>query len=122
MQIIMYIGSGIITTITNFACYVLCNCFFSPTVSTSIAWFVSVGVSFSLNDNFVFKSCNVERKKQVTNLCKFFVSRLFSGVIEIFLVFIFVEKLLFYDMLVKVIVCIIVILMNYFIGKNLIFK
>lgn len=119
-QIILYAIFGMLTTLVNIVVYFLFARLISINVvfSNVLAWFFSVLFAYVTNRKWVFQS----QKKQVLKECiNFYVGRIGTGLLDTFLMFVFVELLEFDDLLVKICVNILVIILNYVISKFWIF-
>ena len=123
-EIIAYLFFGMLTIVVNLIAYYICaHIFILKTIpSTVIAWFCAVVFAFIANKLWVFK-CKSESKsalyKEITN---FFVYRVLTGLLDILIMYVFVDKLLFYDMIVKILSNILVIILNYLASKFVIFR
>lgn len=145
-EIIMYLIFGVLTTLVNIICTVILNKVFNLSadniISTSISWFVAVLFAFITNRKFVFES---KEKKILFEMLKFYGSRAFSGLFEIFLPKFFVflsEKTGFlrflgnpfkivisgktlYELeggIAKLVTMVVVIILNYVLSKLIVFK
>ena len=87
-------------------------------VATSLAWIISVLFAFFTNKKYVFKS----EKGFMKEMLLFFGARLLSYFIDLIGMIFLVEGLATNDTIAKVIVNIIVILVNYFISKWIVFR
>lgn len=121
-ELVLYVIMGVLTTAVNFICYFLFEKFLSPTISTIFAWVLSVMFAYITNCKFVFESvpdCFMGYVKQISS---FFLARVISGVFDIAMTFVFIEKLHFDSLIIKIIINIIVIVFNYIASKLVIFK
>ena len=124
-MILLYLIFGGLTTVINLAAfYVLRRMFpFETTAPANIcAWFISVVFAFFTNKYFVFEADKKSQNSGLFQLLSFFAARLFSGILDIVIVLIFVDIINFPDMPVKVVSNIIVIVLNYVASKLVIFK
>ena len=121
--IIIYLIFGGLTTLVNFLVYFpLYNCLsVSAAVSNIIAWLVAVVFAFFTNKPFVFHSTAWSLRLVVPEFLKFFGCRLGSGLIETGAVWLFVDYFAFNGNLIKVLVSIMVIILNYLTSKFLVF-
>lgn len=120
-ELLLYSIAGAVTTLVNFAVYFVFRNWLATTLSTTIAWIASVLVSYVMNAEMVFKSPEIRFAEHVTQLAKFVFSRTFSGVMEILGVYIFIDKLHFNELAVKIYIGIVVIVINYFFCKLIVF-
>ncbi len=122
-QTILYLFFGVCTTATNFVTYFLCTEMgISVTVSTVIAWFVSVIFAYVTNRIYVFESQHKDRKEVIKELVTFFSCRVATGVIDVIIMYVFVEIMRYNDLIIKVASNIFVTVLNYTASKLWIFK
>ncbi len=122
--IILYLIFGGLTTLINIiSFYVLSRLFsFETTVPANVcAWFLSVVFAFVTNKYFVFEADKKAKNSGIFQLLSFFVARLFSGVLDVVIVLVFVDIIKFPDMPVKIASNVIVIILNYVASKLVIF-
>ena len=120
-EIINYLIVGGMTTLVSISIYALfTKCFHvNYMIANVISWIISVLFAYITNRIFVFKS---KSENIVLEIYQFFKYRIFSFLIEILLMYIFVELINIDDMISKVIVQIIVIVFNYVFSKLFVFK
>lgn len=120
-EVINYLIVGGMTTLVSIVIYALCTkCFhINYMVSNVISWIASVLFAYVFNRIFVFKSKN---DNIFVEIYQFFKYRIFSFLIEIFLMYVFVELINIDDMISKVIVQLIVVALNYIFSKLFVFK
>ncbi len=120
-EVINYLIVGGMTTLVSILIYAVCTkCFhINYMISNVISWIFSVLFAYIFNRIFVFKSKN---NNIFVEVYQFFKYRIFSFLIEIFLMYVFVELISIDDMISKVIVQIIVIILNYVFSKLFVFK
>lgn len=121
-EVILYLVMGALTTLVNLVSYFIFELFLSPTLSTVVAWFLSVLFAYITNSKFVFHSEAKTIKEKLMQISSFFSARILSGLFDIGATHIFIEKLGFNDLLIKVIINVLVILFNYIASKFVIFK
>ncbi|HEY5561712.1 MAG TPA: GtrA family protein [Clostridiaceae bacterium] len=123
-QQIMYLIFGGLTTIVNIIIYsVFTRVFSFGTIESNvIAWVASVLFAYITNKLFVFHSKSLNMLTIVKELTAFISCRLFSGIMDMSIMFIFVNLLDFNDIVIKIISNIFVIIVNYFLSKLVIFK
>lgn len=120
-ELFLYVIFGILTTLVNIAVYL----FFAKIlgvnylISNVLAWFFSVLFAYVTNRIYVFESNSENIFKEIV---LFFSGRLFSGLIDTALMFIFIDLLLMSDTISKVIIQVIVVVLNYVISKFIVFK
>lgn len=123
-ELIAYGFCGAATTGVNYAVYFPCTrlLLLDPLVSNAIAWVVAVAFAYLVNKLLVFESRSWNRSLVFREAWQFVSARVFSGVLETGILFVFVTLLHFHDGVVKVIANVLVILINYFLSKFLIFR
>ena len=125
---ISYLFYGVLTTAVDFVTYFLiADVFFKDvtfihTPAQTVAWFVAVLFAFFTNKFIVFKS--TEKSGMLREFVAFFGARVLSGVFQIGVFALFVDILGFvqWDMIIKLIVSVVVVILNYVLSKFLIFK
>ena len=123
-EIINYLIVGGLTTVVSIVVYFIFTKIFhiNYMISNVISWIISVLFAYVTNKKFVFKS-KCDTKKEILNeVYQFFKYRVFSFVIDVLLMYVFVELMNIDDMIAKVIVQIIVIVLNYVFSKLFVFK
>jgi len=96
---------------------------FKTTVpANACAWFISVAFAFVTNKYFVFEADKKSKNSGLFQLISFFAARLFSGVLDVVILIVFVDFLKFPDMPVKIASNVIVIILNYIASKLVIFR
>lgn len=125
-EIISYLIIGVLTTIVSLISYYLLTItILSPnnplelTVANIISWIISVLFAYITNRKYVFQSKDKNILKEAS---KFTLSRVTTLIIDILLMFIFVSILHFNDKIIKLLVQIIIIILNYIFSKLLVFK
>lgn len=121
---ILYVFFGGLTTLVNLVI------FFGSTRllkinelwATVIGFIISVLFAYVTNRIFVFKSKAKGIKNIVREITSFFGCRLFSGGLDLALTAIFITWLNLYDVPVKILINIAVIVLNYLFSKLFIFK
>ncbi len=137
-ELILYIWFGVLTTLVNFVVFVIFNELLGEElylVSNVIAWVVSVIFAYFVNKFFVFSSKSLRPMLLLREFSEFLGARVFSFLIEeaglwllvdicrmsnISLDFIIITVSGY--LIAKIILAVIVIIMNYFFSKFLIFK
>ncbi len=123
-DILAYLVFGVLTTLVNFLVYYpLTNAAgLSATVSNVLAWAVSVAFAFLTNKPFVFKSLDWSAAVTVPELVKFVGTRLSSGFLETAMIFVFVDCLHWDGNILKILVSVLVVIINYVGSKLLVFR
>lgn len=123
-DILAYLFFGGLTTVINYLVYLPCYNLagLSASVSNMIAWVVSVAFAFLTNKPFVFKSHDWSAKVIVPELTKFVGCRVGSGLLETGTLFLTVDLLDWNGNWIKLIVSVLVVILNYFGSKLLVFR
>ena len=123
-SVLMYLFFGVCTTGINIVVYWLFYTFlsFSNVVSTILSWVISVLFAYITNKLWVFESRSFDKQVLLYEIPTFFGARLISGVIDLGIMFVFVDILFFPAMIVKIISNVFVVIFNYIASKLVIFK
>lgn len=127
-EIIMYLIFGVLTTLVNVLVYYICYNVsgINNTISTIIAWIISVIFAYITNKIFVFSSKTNGFKGFVIEFIVFILCRLFSGLVDLGFMTLTVTylklntKLL--STIMKIISNVIVVIINYILSKLLVFR
>ena len=120
-ELVLYVVFGAFTFFVNLISYF----FFANLlginylVSNGIAWFLSVLFAYVTNRSWVFESKSPNILKEMS---LFFGGRIFSGIVDMFLMYAFIDLLMFDGSISKIVVQIIVIVLNYIFSKLIVFK
>ena len=122
-DIVSYLFFGGLTTLVNFLVYFpLFNWMhISAAISNGIAWLFAVAFAYLTNKPFVFKSKDWSRKTVVPELTKFVGCRIGSGFLETLIILITVDWLSWNGNIMKIIVSILVVILNYIGSKWIVF-
>lgn len=123
-ELLQYGFWGVMTTLVNYAVYFVCtkSAGIDYLLSNVIAWGVAVLFAFVVNKVFVFQSKVWKGKALVWELGSFVSARVLSGVLETGLLWLFVEQLHFSDSVIKIVAGVLVVIINYFLSKLVIFR
>lgn len=123
-DVLSYLFFGGLTTAVNYLIYLPCYNWLglSASVSNVIAWVVAVAFAYVTNKPFVFKSHDWSAKTVIPELTKFVGCRVASGVLETAIIFVTVDVLAWNGNWMKLITSVLVIILNYFGSKLLVFK
>ena len=123
-QGILYLFFGALTTAVNIICYYASyNIFKIPNVTSNVlAWFVAVLFAFLTNKIFVFESKASGFREIFREISAFFVCRLLTGVLDVAIMWISVDIMNWNSLLWKIISNILVIVLNFFASKMLVFE
>lgn len=123
-EIISYLIVGALTTMVSIIVYWIFTKLFQVNymISNIISWIMSVSFAYITNKKFVFKSKCDNKKDVLIEIYQFFKYRLFSLIIDVLLMYVFVEVFSIDDMISKIIVQVIIIALNYIFSKLFVFK
>ena len=123
-DILSYLFFGALTTLVNYLVYFPCYNFLhlSTVASNVIAWVVAVAFAYLTNKPFVFKSHDWSMKTVAPELAKFVGCRVGSGLLETALLFLTVDLLRWNGNLMKIILSVMVVILNYVGSKLLVFR
>lgn len=119
---LLYLVFGILTTIVDFTVLYLLSILvpiLNENISNSIAVFVSIIFAYFTNRKYVFKSKEINKFKEFTN---FLISRMFSSLFNIIMFWIMTTFTPINKFLVKAIISVVVIILNYVFSKLFVFK
>ncbi len=123
-EIILYGFFGGCTTIVNVIIYYLSSRWLGlgTVVSTLFAWWIAVLFAYVTNRVMVFHSSNKEMRAILIEFAFFVACRLLTGILDIAIMYLFVDRLGCYDLIIKIISNVFVIIANYIASRLLIFK
>lgn len=123
-DIVTYLFFGVLTTAVNYVVYLPCYNLLglSAWVSNVIAWVVAVAFAYVTNKPFVFRSYDWSWKTVGPELTKFVGCRIGSGLLETAALFLTVDQLAWNGNLMKLILSVLVVILNYVGSKLLVFK
>lgn len=137
-EIILYLVFGVLTTLVNFVAFWLFSLFISESLyllTNFLAWVVAVIFAFVVNKLIVFSERSKDKKTLLFEIATFVGARVFSLIFEEAGLFLLIDLIgmgkenLFVlgltvtgQIIPKFIVAVVVVIMNYFFSKFLIFK
>lgn len=123
-DVVSYLVFGVLTTVVNYLVYlpVYNGLGLSATVSNLTAWVAAVAFAFVTNKPFVFKSYDWSAKVVVPELVKFVSCRVASGLMETGILLVAVDLLHGNGNVWKLLTSVIVVVLNYFGSKLLVFR
>ena len=123
-HLVAYLFFGVLTTAVNYAVYLPCHNLLklSATLSNILAWIVAVLFAYLTNKPFVFKNHDWSFTHVLPEFCKFVTCRLGSGAFETLFLLITVDILSWSGNWMKLIIAFIVVIVNYFGSKLLVFR
>lgn len=121
---LLYIIWGAATTAVNYCAYFLSTRLgqIHYIAANVLAWAVAVLFAFWANKCFVFESKSWKPAIAIPEFCKFTGARVFSGLLETGILWLGVDLLHFSDDVMKVLVSVLVVLLNYVFSKLFIFR
>jgi len=123
-DVLAYLFFGGLTTVVSFGVYWLCLHMLGMEgyQSNAVSWVAAVAFAFLTNKPFVFKSNDWSAKVVWPELTKFVGCRVGSGVLETAIIFLTVDILSWHGDWMKVFTSVLVVVLNYFGSKFLVFK
>ena len=125
-EIILYLVFGVLTTVVSLVTYYILTITilnpkdaFELQLANIISWVLSVLFAYITNRKYVFESRSNKILKEATS---FMGGRIFTLLLDMAIMFIFVTVMHFNDKLFKLLSQIIVIAVNYIISKLFVFK
>lgn len=121
---IAYAVFGVFTTVVNILTYNYCyyHARINNTISNIIAWILAVTFAFLTNKAWVFESTSWKWSVLRREIPAFITCRLATGVLDLVIMYVCVDIMGWYAMLMKILSNILVILLNYVFSKLVIFK
>ena len=123
-DVLAYLIFGVLTTVVNYLVYfpVYNLLGWSAAISNAAAWVVAVAFAYLTNKPFVFKSHDWSLKTLIPDLSKFVGCRVASGAMETLILLVSVDLLGWNGNVWKLITAVLVVVLNYFASKFLVFK
>ena len=120
-EVISYLIFGILTTLVNIVVYTICDDVLQIQylISNAIAWILSVLFAYFTNRKYVFESHN---SSIINELVKFIGARVSTGIMDMLLMWLFVDVLSVQSMISKIIVNVGVVILNYIFSKLFVFQ
>lgn len=125
-EIISYLIVGGLTTMVSLITYYLLvytildpNIGIELQIANIVSWIFSVTFAYFTNRKYVFKSKNKISFKEGIS---FYISRIGTLFLDMLMMYVFVTVLGFNDKIIKFVVQIIVIILNYILSKFIVFK
>ncbi len=135
-EIITYLISGVLTTVVNWLLYYLIIHVIlgveSKTnytadenlkihIGNTIDWILTVAFAYVINAYWVFVEKREGFSKEIKKLLKFYGARLLTFLIEEGGMLLFITFLSFNDIIVKVVIAVVVVILNYVFSKLFVF-
>lgn len=123
-EILLYLFFGGLTTVISIGSYSYCDvalCM-NPLVANIISWILAVLFAYVTNKIWVFSAETHGIYELVTEIVHFFTGRIFTLIVEEAILFVFINKLHFNSIVVKIVAQFIVVVLNYIISKLIVFR
>lgn len=122
-EVITYLIAGVLTTAVNLIVVYMASKVIGieELIANTIAWVAAVVFAYAVNSFWVFKSRFISAGDEVNKVLKFISGRIASFLVEQAGIIIFVKWLDFDIMIVKAVLAVIVIILNYIISKLFVF-
>ena len=123
-EVLLYLFFGGMTTVISIGSYSYCDVglHIDPLVANIISWILAVLFAYVTNKIWVFSAQTYGIGELFLEMIHFFGGRLFTLVLEEVILFIFINKLHFNSILVKIAAQFMVLVLNYMISKLLVFR
>lgn len=123
-DILSYLIFGVLTTVVNYLVYLPLYNFtgLSAAACNVIAWCAAVIFAYLTNKPFVFKSYDWSLKTVIPEAAKFVATRIGSGALETFIIFLTVDMLNWNGNVMKLVTSVLVVIINYVGSKLLVFR
>lgn len=123
-DVLVYLVFGVLTTVVNYLVYLpVYNLLgWSAATSNAVAWVAAVTFAYVTNKPFVFKSHDWSLNTVLPELSKFVGCRIASGAAETLILLISVDILGWNGNIWKLVTSVLVVILNYFASKFLVFK
>lgn len=123
-EFLAYAGYGCGTVAINFIIYYLCYYELGITNVNSniVAWFMAMAFAFITNKLYVFESKSFEIEILIYEIIAFVGFRIVTGAFDVMMMYYAVDRLQLDGMMMKAMVNVIVIALNYVASKKLVFK
>ena len=123
-EALLYLFFGVLTTLVNIVTYYLFFDLLNVTnvISTVVAQFFAIIFAYVTNKLWVFNSKSWQLKTISFEIFSFFGCRLASAAFDVIFMWVSVDILSLWPILMKVVANVIVVVLNYFASKLLIFK
>ncbi len=123
-EVLLYLFFGGLTTVISIGSYSYCDVVLhiDPLIANIISWILAVLFAYVTNKIWVFSAQTYGMGELLSEMMHFFGGRLFTLVLEEVILFIFINKLHFNSILVKIAAQFMVLVLNYIISKLIVFR
>lgn len=120
-EISSYLIFGVFTTLINIFVFFIFNNLlsFNYLIANVFAWFLSVLFAYITNRRYVFKG---HKMNTIKTMFTFFLSRLTTLGLDMFLMFIMIDTLSLKEMYAKITIQVVVVILNYVFSKMFVFN
>lgn len=121
---LIYLVFGVLTSVVDFLVFIPLHKFLelSAAVSNTVAWFAAVLFAFFTNKLYVFQSKNWSAKNLLREFWKFAICRVGTFLLEEVFLFITADMLSYDGLVMKLLISVVVVVLNYFGSKFFVFK
>ena len=123
-EVISYLFFGVLTTVVNFVVYFACTDgrHINYLAATAVSWVAAVLFAYVTNRKWVFESKVSGFMPILREMAVFVGCRVFSGVMDMGIMFISVDMIGISDRIAKFITQVAVVVLNYIFSKIIIFR
>ena len=123
-EVISYLFFGVLTTVVNFVVYFACTdgLHLNYLAATAVSWVAAVLFAYVTNRKWVFESKVRGFMPILREMAVFVGCRVFSGVMDMGIMFISVDMIGISDRIAKFITQVAVVVLNYIFSKIIIFR
>ena len=121
-QFIRYVIWGVLTTVFHVLFFWLLCRLIKYKIANIIAILTTKVLVYFCNKKFVYKSKCKDKKELSKEVLKFIITRGFTFLIDFFGLILLVDVFKFNKIIGKIIVLIIVVIINYILGKDFVYK
>lgn len=122
-EVITYLISGVLTTAVNWVLYYLIVELLGmeELSGNAIDWVLTVAFAYAINAFWVFRSKSAGWKEEAAKIAKFYSARFFTFLVEEGGLLLFVKVLGWNGLVVKAVLAVVVIILNYVFSKLFVF-
>lgn len=123
-EILLYLFFGGLTTVISIGSYSYCDVMLhiDPLLANIISWILAVLFAYATNKIWVFSAQTHGIRELTVEMFHFFTGRVFTLIVEEVILFVFINKLHFNSIFVKIVAQFIVVALNYVISKLIVFR
>ena len=123
-EVISYLFFGVLTTVVNFVVYFACTdgLHINYLAATAVSWVAAVLFAYVTNRKWVFESQVSGFMPILREMAVFVGCRVFSGVMDMGIMFISVDMIGISDRIAKFVTQVAVVVLNYIFSKIIIFR